>query len=185
MDCPICLNQFQASQMIITSCNHRFCQECLQGWLFNHSTCPICRHNIDDSLSFENSVEIIDLSVEEDIDDINDFNNIIVENNQNINNRVLNGHLNLNDPHIINQMLNNLRHYLMTNDIEEFENMLVFIFEHNLINTIELLNNIYDINNINNINNNNINNNNINIINNININSFLLLVNNYDNIYNG
>jgi len=161
MDCPICFNQIQASQMVITSCNHHFCQQCLQEWLFNHNTCPICRLNIETSLLFENSNDINDLNMEE--------NNLNI-NNQDINdhlNQYINDHLhlNLNDTHIINQIINNLRNCLMMNDLEEFENMLIFIYEHNLINTVEILNNLNNINNIN-------------------INSFFSLVHSYDRIYN-
>lgn len=41
--CPICHND-NINRWVKTSCNHDFCQECIERWLKDHKTCPICRH---------------------------------------------------------------------------------------------------------------------------------------------
>lgn len=28
-------------------CKHKFCMDCIYRWLFEHSTCPMCRSNVD------------------------------------------------------------------------------------------------------------------------------------------
>ncbi|KAF3639903.1 putative coiled-coil domain-containing protein-like [Capsicum annuum] len=44
-DCPICLTEFEASELIrlIPYCRHVFHQQCLDTWLSSHVTCPLCR----------------------------------------------------------------------------------------------------------------------------------------------
>ena len=42
--CCICLNDItKRTNKIVTRCNHNFCMECLNKWLQNNSTCPMCR----------------------------------------------------------------------------------------------------------------------------------------------
>ena len=44
-DCPICLNHF-TKECIKLPCAHKFCDQCIQGWLTlgsGKSTCPLCR----------------------------------------------------------------------------------------------------------------------------------------------
>jgi len=38
--CPICLTN---SDVVSTSCTHTFCNDCIEQWLNQHSSCPICR----------------------------------------------------------------------------------------------------------------------------------------------
>lgn len=46
-DCSICLNQFKEDDFInILECQHQFHQDCLDKWLVNSKTCPICRNLI-------------------------------------------------------------------------------------------------------------------------------------------
>ncbi|XP_013878564.1 E3 ubiquitin-protein ligase RNF43 isoform X2 [Austrofundulus limnaeus] len=45
--CAICLEEFQEGQNLrIISCAHEFHRECVDPWLLQHRTCPLCMHNI-------------------------------------------------------------------------------------------------------------------------------------------
>lgn len=45
-ECPICYEEIGINNYIITSCNHKFCSNCLFKSLNLNSTCPICREEI-------------------------------------------------------------------------------------------------------------------------------------------
>lgn len=47
-NCPICLNQMTLETSVSTICNHQYCEACLNTWLENHHTCPLCRAEIED-----------------------------------------------------------------------------------------------------------------------------------------
>jgi hypothetical protein len=40
-DCPICYETM--TQAVQLGCNHRFHEGCIDPWLENHSSCPLCR----------------------------------------------------------------------------------------------------------------------------------------------
>ncbi|XP_077078598.1 E3 ubiquitin-protein ligase RNF43 isoform X1 [Siphateles boraxobius] len=45
--CAICLEEFMDGQDLrIISCAHEFHKECVDPWLLQHRTCPLCMHNI-------------------------------------------------------------------------------------------------------------------------------------------
>ncbi|XP_057216928.1 E3 ubiquitin-protein ligase RNF43 isoform X2 [Triplophysa rosa] len=45
--CAICLEEFMDGQDLrIISCAHEFHRECVDPWLLQHRTCPLCMHNI-------------------------------------------------------------------------------------------------------------------------------------------
>ncbi|XP_056141475.1 E3 ubiquitin-protein ligase RNF43 [Lampris incognitus] len=45
--CAICLEEFQDGQNVrIISCAHEFHKDCVDPWLLQHRTCPLCMHNI-------------------------------------------------------------------------------------------------------------------------------------------
>ncbi|CAL9685882.1 unnamed protein product [Knipowitschia caucasica] len=45
--CAVCLEDFQDGQNLrIISCAHEFHKECVDPWLLQHRTCPLCMHNI-------------------------------------------------------------------------------------------------------------------------------------------
>uniref|UniRef100_A0A8B9QIW4 RING-type E3 ubiquitin transferase n=1 Tax=Apteryx owenii TaxID=8824 RepID=A0A8B9QIW4_APTOW len=49
--CAICLEEFSEGQELrIISCSHEFHQECVDPWLQQHHTCPLCMFNILDSV---------------------------------------------------------------------------------------------------------------------------------------
>ena len=45
--CSICMEDIDVGRrMRRLTCDghHCFCQECIEGWFFEHKTCPLCRH---------------------------------------------------------------------------------------------------------------------------------------------
>ena len=62
--CTICL-QSNSNELITTSCEHKFHNQCLYEWLKVRNTCPVCRHNILESTESDNeSVDTIVQNVE-------------------------------------------------------------------------------------------------------------------------
>jgi hypothetical protein len=46
--CPICLVDFaDRSEVCTLPCGHNFNRECINLWLLNHTTCPMCHENIN------------------------------------------------------------------------------------------------------------------------------------------
>ncbi|KAJ6433746.1 hypothetical protein OIU84_017449 [Salix udensis] len=43
--CPVCLGDYQAEDKLqqIPACGHTFHMDCIDHWLANHTTCPLCR----------------------------------------------------------------------------------------------------------------------------------------------
>lgn len=68
LECAICLGQFQEDELgrTLPKCNHRFHLECIDMWLYSHSTCPLCRDVLepeeDDPVS-QNMVESASVQV--------------------------------------------------------------------------------------------------------------------------
>lgn len=48
-DCSVCLSEFQEheSLRLLPKCNHAFHLPCIDTWLKSHSSCPLCRANIN------------------------------------------------------------------------------------------------------------------------------------------
>jgi hypothetical protein len=46
-NCSICLLDIDDDNKCVTNCNHHFCKVCLQTWLDNSLSCPICREEIN------------------------------------------------------------------------------------------------------------------------------------------
>ncbi|MCO5603878.1 hypothetical protein L7F22_058032 [Adiantum nelumboides] len=44
-ECAVCLSLFRESDQgrMLPACKHSFHTECINMWLFSHSTCPVCR----------------------------------------------------------------------------------------------------------------------------------------------
>lgn len=49
LECAICLSEFQDVSVLrlLTVCYHVFHQECIDLWLESHTSCPVCRANLD------------------------------------------------------------------------------------------------------------------------------------------
>ncbi|XP_057424962.1 RING-H2 finger protein ATL11-like [Lotus japonicus] len=48
LECAVCLNEFRDHETLrlIPKCSHVFHAECVDAWLVNQSTCPVCRANL-------------------------------------------------------------------------------------------------------------------------------------------
>ncbi|KAI4329016.1 hypothetical protein L6164_021323 [Bauhinia variegata] len=53
--CAVCLSQTCHGEEIKTLpvCYHSFHVDCIDAWLKNHSTCPLCRNKISDNLNHD------------------------------------------------------------------------------------------------------------------------------------
>ncbi|KAL9154786.1 hypothetical protein ABFS82_10G139800 [Erythranthe guttata] len=49
LECAVCLNRFEAEEVLrlLPKCKHAFHVECVDTWLDEHSTCPLCRYRVD------------------------------------------------------------------------------------------------------------------------------------------
>ncbi|XP_076439661.1 RING finger protein 122-like [Babylonia areolata] len=48
--CPVCLEEFeQAEKVAVSRCHHGFHTKCLQQWLAQHNTCPMCKCQVGTS----------------------------------------------------------------------------------------------------------------------------------------
>ncbi|KAF7822440.1 E3 ubiquitin-protein ligase RING1-like [Senna tora] len=46
-ECIICLATYESGDRLkVLPCNHRFHGDCLEKWLTDHATCPLCRYNL-------------------------------------------------------------------------------------------------------------------------------------------
>lgn len=57
LECAICLVEFEDDSLLrlLTLCYHVFHQECIDLWLESHTTCPVCRRNLDSPPAVEES----------------------------------------------------------------------------------------------------------------------------------
>ena len=60
--CCICLQEYKIEENIVEmSCNHLFHYKCIQEWLNNNPTCPICREDVINERDSNNIV--LDMSI--------------------------------------------------------------------------------------------------------------------------
>ena len=54
LECCICLSAFRDGEKlkVLPGCEHRFHSECVDKWLANHSSCPLCRASLTLAPSF-------------------------------------------------------------------------------------------------------------------------------------
>lgn len=57
LECAVCLSQFEDSEVLrlLPKCKHAFHVDCVDTWLYGHSTCPLCRQSVtvEDTLFFD------------------------------------------------------------------------------------------------------------------------------------
>ncbi|GLJ38565.1 hypothetical protein SUGI_0786330 [Cryptomeria japonica] len=75
LSCTVCLSEFEENEnaRLLPNCNHSFHVECVNMWFYSHSTCPLCRANVekqpDESVQTGNrAVEISVMEEEAGID---------------------------------------------------------------------------------------------------------------------
>ncbi|XP_057819227.2 RING-H2 finger protein ATL32 [Cryptomeria japonica] len=56
-ECAVCLSDFQDEELVrlLPKCSHAFHPECIDMWLWSHTTCPVCRASL---LPADNSIPI-------------------------------------------------------------------------------------------------------------------------------
>ncbi|KAK7384981.1 hypothetical protein VNO78_30686 [Psophocarpus tetragonolobus] len=49
LECTVCLSQFEDAEILrlLPKCKHAFHMNCIDKWLENHTSCPLCRNDID------------------------------------------------------------------------------------------------------------------------------------------
>lgn len=49
LECAVCLNEFEDNETLrlLPKCDHVFHPECIDEWLASHTTCPVCRANLE------------------------------------------------------------------------------------------------------------------------------------------
>lgn len=78
--CVICLTD-KIQDVDTTSCNHKFCKECLTKWLKKYKTCPVCRKVISNNIQFNDEDEDEDIPLfQERLVCITDLLSIIANN---------------------------------------------------------------------------------------------------------
>ncbi|KAK4419961.1 E3 ubiquitin-protein ligase ATL42 [Sesamum alatum] len=71
LECAVCLSRFEDAEILrlLPRCRHAFHMNCIDKWLENHSSCPLCRYKFDvgdlKSLTYTNSFRNPRTSVEE------------------------------------------------------------------------------------------------------------------------
>ncbi|GFP82334.1 putative RING-H2 finger protein atl53, partial [Phtheirospermum japonicum] len=46
--CAICLEEYKDRERraVISTCDHRYHEACIEAWLAKHDTCPLCRSHV-------------------------------------------------------------------------------------------------------------------------------------------
>ncbi|XP_043722156.1 E3 ubiquitin-protein ligase ATL42-like [Telopea speciosissima] len=64
LECAVCLSKFEDTEILrlVPKCKHAFHIDCVDRWLESHSSCPLCRHQVDPSdltiFTYSNSLRI-------------------------------------------------------------------------------------------------------------------------------
>ncbi|OIV97802.1 hypothetical protein TanjilG_12559 [Lupinus angustifolius] len=50
LECTVCLSKFEDTEILrlLPKCKHAFHMNCIDKWLENHSTCPLCRYKVEE-----------------------------------------------------------------------------------------------------------------------------------------
>ncbi|KAL7259999.1 hypothetical protein ACSBR1_005790 [Camellia fascicularis] len=65
LECSVCLCKFEDIEILrlLPKCKHTFHIDCVDQWLENHSSCPLCRHKIStddlEALTYSNSLRFL------------------------------------------------------------------------------------------------------------------------------
>ncbi|KFQ37806.1 E3 ubiquitin-protein ligase RNF128, partial [Mesitornis unicolor] len=79
--CVVCIEAYKPNEVVrILTCNHLFHKNCIDPWLLEHRTCPMCKCDILKALGVEVDVEEVAVSVQTTIS--NGTSNISVVNEE-------------------------------------------------------------------------------------------------------
>ncbi|KAM5561323.1 E3 ubiquitin-protein ligase ATL31-like [Rosa sericea] len=69
LECAVCLNEFEDDETLrlIPKCDHVFHPECIDEWLASHTTCPVCRANLEPQAG-DPVVELGELTAQDDVE---------------------------------------------------------------------------------------------------------------------
>ncbi|XP_023512261.1 RING-H2 finger protein ATL74-like [Cucurbita pepo subsp. pepo] len=73
-ECAVCLGEFEEGELIknLPNCNHSFHSSCIDAWLRNHSSCPLCRLHVSnlsiDCPTPDSSSAMLETLSREDVD---------------------------------------------------------------------------------------------------------------------
>ena len=76
--CPICMEDFEDTNITITKCGHKFCHTCIDTHSYLNNECPLCRKNMGTKTKVKNLcncyvIESVNLSI---IDSKHHLNNL-------------------------------------------------------------------------------------------------------------
>ncbi|GMI72139.1 TOXICOS EN LEVADURA 2 [Hibiscus trionum] len=57
LECAVCLSDFEENESgrVLPKCKHSFHSECIDMWFHSHSTCPLCRISVEESVPISNN----------------------------------------------------------------------------------------------------------------------------------
>ncbi|XVF38753.1 hypothetical protein REPUB_Repub20aG0128900 [Reevesia pubescens] len=67
LECAVCLSEFEENESgrVLPKCNHSFHLECIDMWFHSHSTCPLCRTPVEESIPVSDNPGDLVLTVNE------------------------------------------------------------------------------------------------------------------------
>ncbi|OMO98547.1 Zinc finger, RING-type [Corchorus olitorius] len=66
-ECAVCLSEFEENEAgrVLPKCNHSFHLECIDMWFHSHSTCPLCRAPVEESVPVSENPGDVVLNINE------------------------------------------------------------------------------------------------------------------------
>ncbi|XWS39009.1 hypothetical protein CRYUN_Cryun18bG0013200 [Craigia yunnanensis] len=67
LECAVCLSEFEENESgrVLPKCNHSFHLECIDMWFHSHSTCPLCRTPVEESVPVSENPRDLVLTINE------------------------------------------------------------------------------------------------------------------------
>ncbi|XP_022760597.1 RING-H2 finger protein ATL2-like [Durio zibethinus] len=67
LECAVCLSEFEENESgrVLPKCNHSFHVECIDMWFHSHSTCPLCRTPVEESVTVSDNPGDLVLTINE------------------------------------------------------------------------------------------------------------------------
>ncbi|XVF28286.1 hypothetical protein REPUB_Repub15cG0016900 [Reevesia pubescens] len=67
LECAVCLSEFEENEAgrILPKCKHSFHLECIDMWFHSHSTCPLCRTSVEESVPVSDNPGDLVLTINE------------------------------------------------------------------------------------------------------------------------